>query len=80
MFLYSSAALKRHLSRLGPQSRFGDKLLGTRVRYMFLYSAVLKRYLSRLGPQSRFGDNSLGMRVRYKFLHTVRYQNGMYPV
>ena len=55
MFLYI-AVLKRHLSRLGPQSRFGDKLLGIRVRYMFLYSAVLKRHLSRLEPQPGFGD------------------------
>ena len=45
----------------------GDKLLGIRVRYMFLYTAVLKRYLSRLGPQSRFRDKLLGIRVRYLF-------------
>ena len=63
MFLYS-AVLKRYLTRLGPQSRFGDKLLGIGVRYMFLYSAVLKWYLSRLGPQSRFEDKLLGIGVR----------------
>ena len=68
MFL-CSAVLKRYLSRLGPQSRFGDKLLGIRVRYMFLYSAVLQRYWTRLGPQSRFGDKLLGSRVRYMFLY-----------
>ena len=67
MFLYS-AVLKRYLTRLVPQSRCGDKLLGIIVRYMFLYSAVRKRYLSRLGPQSRCGDKILGIRVRYMFL------------
>ena len=69
MFLYSSAALKRHLSRLGPQSRVGDKLLGIGVRYMFLYSAVLKRHLSRFGLQSRFGDKLLGIRTICVFLY-----------
>ena len=81
MFLYS-AVLKRYLTRLGPQSRFGDKLLGIGVRYMFLYSAVLKWYLSRLGPQSRFGDKLLGIRVRYMFLYTAvlkRYLSRLGP-
>ena len=69
MFLYR-AVLKRYLSRLGAQSRFGHKLLAIRVRYMLLYSAVLTRYLNRLGPQSRLGDELLGIRVRYMFWYS----------
>ena len=66
MFLYS-AALKRYLSRQGPQTRFGDNLLGIRVRYMFLCSAVLKRYFTSR-PHSRCEDQFLGNKVRYMFL------------
>ena len=61
--LLYSAVLKGHVTPSGLLSRFGDKLLGVRVRYMFLYNAVLKRYLTRVGPQSRFGDRLLGIRV-----------------
>ena len=57
------------LARLGAQSRFGDELLGIRVRNMFLYSAVPTRYLTRLVPQSRLGDTLLGTKVGYMFLY-----------
>ena len=87
MFLYSAAIRPQNGSaglhtRLGPQSRFGDRLLGIRARYMFPYSAVLKRYVSRLGPQSRFGDKLVGVRVRYMFLYTAvlkRYLSRLVP-
>ena len=55
MFIYSSsAALKGYVTRFGPQSRCGDKLLEIRVRYKFLYSssAALEGYVTRIGRQA----------------------------
>ena len=43
---------------------FGDRLLGTRVRYMFLCSALLKGYLT---VQGCFEDTLLGIGVRHLF-------------
>ena len=59
MFLYS-AVLKRNLTRSELQSRFGDKLLGIRVR-------------SKLrSQQSRFPDKLLGIRVRCTWYASVQ--------
>ena len=46
--------LTEWLTRLRPHSRFGDTLLGNRVRYVFMYSAVVIGVrLTRLRPHPR---------------------------
>ena len=44
-----SAVPKRYVSRLGPQSRFGDNLLGIRVRYI-LYNAAPQQKGQAVSP------------------------------